>query len=131
MFGKDIFNMTVKVNDCYSVMATDSRAARLLEERFGTGRATKLITQMRNDSVESESADDLYDLLTDAILNDAESVSEYLAPGRDDDEFPISVMMYGGVYFVSAPEFDDVGLFRSLNDAEEYVEVNWTDAHRA
>ncbi len=54
---------------------------------------------------------------------------ESLKTGQLDDPegFPISAMSCGGVLFVTTPEFDSFGDFRSLDDAVSYIDWNSED----
>jgi hypothetical protein len=36
-------------------------------------------------------------------------------------------MSWGGVFFVTTPEFDNIGYFRTLDEAVSYIEWNWGD----
>lgn len=64
--------------------------------------------------------DSLYDAVLDALCNDAPVVMEYTA---EQDKGAYSVLIRGvpGAYFVSALEYDDVGCFDILEDAEAEV----------
>ena len=47
--------------------------------------------------------------------------------GDDPEGFPISVMSWGGVFFVTTPEFENIGYFRTEEDACLYIDMNWDD----
>lgn len=77
--------------------------------------------------IESLSSSD-YDVLCDAASNvfaewDLPTVKQYFAQGGDGEEFPINVIGVKGAYAFIAPEFDDAGLFATLEDAESYVDL--------
>jgi hypothetical protein len=65
--------------------------------------------------------------LDDFLVNEARLYVRFLGRGADDDRYQISIVGFGGVYFVRAPEYDDMGLFDSLEAAEAYVGKNWND----
>jgi hypothetical protein len=69
--------------------------------------------------------DDLYDL----VHNDAEVVRGFAAGGSEAGEYPINVMLFEGVYFVEAPQFDDIGYFPTEKDAVKALTMNWIDAY--
>ena len=42
--------------------------------------------------------------------------------GKGSDDFPINIHEFHGIFWVSAPEFDDHGYFTSLTDAVNFAE---------
>lgn len=64
--------------------------------------------------------DDLYNAVLDALGNDAPAVVEYTAE-QDKGAYPVLIRGVPGAYYVSALEYDDVGCFDSLEDAEAEV----------
>jgi hypothetical protein len=66
---------------------------------------------------------ELHDAAQDALRNAAPEAAVFSATcsfGR----FPVSVRGIEGVYFVTAPDFDDIGYFERLDDA---VTAAWLD----
>jgi len=65
--------------------------------------------------------------LWDLIENNKQEVSgspeETIdAAGPDDDIFEIAIWSVGPVYWIGAPEFDDIGYFTSLAEARSHAE---------
>jgi len=60
------------------------------------------------------------------VFNDeAPKVKSFRAEGGDGEEYPINIVGVKGAYAVCAPEFDDKGVFETVEEAEEYVGLNW------
>ena len=68
--------------------------------------------------------DNCYDIVANLITNDSETVGSYTGLGGL-GEFSISVMKFYNVYWIEAPEFDDVGYFESLENAKDAAEFNY------
>ena len=56
---------------------------------------------------------DAHDHFLDEIANQSEVVAKYECSGSG-GEFPACVMEWRGIFWVQAPEFDDIGHFLSL-----------------
>ncbi len=59
---------------------------------------------------------DAHDYFLDEVANQSEAVAEYECSGSG-GEFPAYVMEWRGIFWVQAPEFDDVGYFLSMEEA--------------
>lgn len=44
---------------------------------------------------------------------------------QDKGEYSIVILGVPGAYYVQAPEYDDKGVFDSLDDAENFVDLNF------
>lgn len=66
----------------------------------------------------------LSDEIEDLIGNNSEPVRDIAARGGM-DEFSIQIIRYGPVYWISAPEFDDIGYFGSLRKAVACAQVEY------
>jgi len=67
---------------------------------------------------------DLKDAVVDALMNEAPVVREFLAE-QSKGIFPINVVGVEGAYYVWAQEYDDIGLFDSIDQAESYVQSEY------
>jgi hypothetical protein len=65
------------------------------------------------------------DLLVDLVGNQAAHAREFFAKGSEAGAYPVAVMNYEGVFFVRAPQFEDVTYFLSEDDAVCYAKENW------
>lgn len=61
------------------------------------------------------------DYFVDEVANQSEVVAEYECSGSS-GEFPACVMEWRGIFWVQAPEFDDIGYFLSLEEAVFHAE---------
>jgi hypothetical protein len=68
-----------------------------------------------------ENLDDLYDLISDNGTCFGEEVGDFEGAAPDNDTFPITIWRVGPLFFVTAPEFDDLKYFGSLKEADDYA----------
>ena len=68
--------------------------------------------------------EDLKDAVVDALMNEAPVVREFLAE-QSKGVFPINIAGVEGAYYVWAQEYDAVGLFDSIDQAESYVQSEY------
>jgi hypothetical protein len=67
-----------------------------------------------------------HDTIHDLVHND--SIVAYSLEGWSsacNDTFPINVMQFGSVFWIEAPEFDDIGYFDTLEEAKDAAEFNY------
>lgn len=65
------------------------------------------------------------DLVADLVHNESTVVRKIDALGTAAGEFSVSVMRYGPVFWVRAPDFDDIGYFAGLEDAVSAATSNY------
>lgn len=63
------------------------------------------------------------DMVVDAFINEAPIISSYTAE-QDKGEYSILVRGVPGAFSVEAQEFEDAGVFDSVEDAEKFVSMN-------
>jgi hypothetical protein len=112
-----------------ATLAENEAVRKLLEQRFGKDRLGMTMELLRTGQLEEGLGAEIHDLLSDEIVNEAETVWEGML-GDDPEGFSVRVMSWGGVFFVSTPEYDDVGYFFNVEDAVEYIEANWDDVRK-
>jgi hypothetical protein len=66
----------------------------------------------------------LHDACYDSLIDDAAVAKEFAAE-QSKGAYDIVVRGVPGAYFVTAPEYDDEGVFDTLNEAIAYVELNF------
>jgi hypothetical protein len=98
----------------------------LLVKTFGKDKLQSALELLKAGQLDEGLGAEVFNLLTDAIENNAKRRWKGML-GDDPEGFPISVMSWGGVFFVTTPEFDNFGYFRTLDDAVSYIEWNWDD----
>ncbi len=96
----------------------------LLTTSLGENSAAAAISMLKSARLDGELGATVHDLLLDAIDNESNDVWDGLIPGSEFD-FPVQVKTYGGVYYVWALEYDDVGYFLTLEDAIDYIHSSW------
>ena len=79
---------------------------------------------MADQALSQDDIDNCHDLLTDLVGNELEPETGFKGFGSA-GEFGINVMNFEGVYWISAPEFNDIGYFGSREEAEAVAEMNY------
>lgn len=93
-------------------------------EQFGVAGQRAMLKKMRERDIEDEAGADAHDFLLDEIGNEADIVWEGCIPAGE-DEYPVHIKRYGGVYVAWSMEYDDEGYFLCFADAMDYVNDNW------
>lgn len=108
----------------YPKLASSEKVVKLLEEEYGD-KSPEILTLLKENRELPDNLSDVHDWLHDLVHNEAENVAEDSREGSAAGEYPIYVMCFEGVFFVSAPEFDDIGYFSTQEDAEMAISLNW------
>ena len=108
----------------YSQLASSAEVVELLSEEFGN-TSSEILTILEGGDELPDQYSCVHDWLCDLVHNEAEVVAEDSRDGSAAGEYPIYVMCFEGVFFVSAPEFDDIGYFSNKEDAEDAIASNW------
>jgi hypothetical protein len=109
-----------------AILAEHRDVQKLLEKTFGKDKLQTALELLKTGQLDEGLGAETFNLLTDAIENNAKRKWKGML-GDDPEGFPIAVMSWGGVFFVTTPEFDNIGYFRTLGDAIGYIEWNWDD----
>ena len=70
---------------------------------------------------------ELHDFLTELLHKEARLYVRFWGRG-DYGSYHIDIRGLGGIYLVSANEFDNAEYFSSLEDAESYIKDYWGDS---
>ena len=107
-----------------SLAALPSVQAALTEE-FGKDGLT-IIAKMNTGETLSDEELGAHDIIHDLVHNNS-VVPDSLAgwSSASDDTFSINVMQFGSVFWIEAPEFDDIGYFDTPEDAKAAAEANY------
>jgi hypothetical protein len=106
-----------------ATLAGSAEAQRRVRRRFGD-RAPGALKAMREGDLEGIGAE-AHDFFLDEMLNEAATYWEASVVGGDGDDYPVCVRGLGGVFFVQSVDYEDVGYFRSAEDAVAWVNSNW------
>jgi hypothetical protein len=98
----------------------------VLRKQFDISAADQMVLMMQDGAFSGSAGDDLENFLVDAVVNDSEIAWSGLIKGSEDN-YPVGIRSYHGVYYVSSLEEDDVGYFLDFESAKCYVEWNWND----
>ena len=89
-----------------------------LRKEFGKGAAAIIAKIKAGQSLPAEELG-AHDIISDLVQNN--SVAAELLAGwssASNDTFPINIMQFGSVFWIGAPEFDDIGYFGTLKEAK-------------
>jgi hypothetical protein len=67
----------------------------------------------------------IYDVIGDAFHNDAAKEIETFEAEHSKGAYDITIRRVNGAYYILAQEYDEVGIFTSLKDAQDYVMFEW------
>jgi hypothetical protein len=108
---------------------SDLFQATLIKE-FGSSMAQTMRSMMLDGKFSGDSGDELHDFLLDAIVNDSKTSWSGLINSSDED-WPINVQEYFGVFYIWAMEYDNVGYFLNKEDALSFVFSEGWDVREA
>ncbi len=122
------------INDIYDARPLESFFPSLaalasvqiaLREKFGKV-ASVIVAKMKAGEPLSDEELGAHDIIHDLVHSNsiAADFFEGWSSARH-DTFPISVMEFGIVFWIEAPEFDDIGYFYTLEDARDAAEFNY------
>jgi hypothetical protein len=115
---------TVELKDALPILAENKQVRSRLREEFGVATQRAMLKKMRERDIEDEAGADAHDFLLDEIGNESDIVWAGYIPAND-DEYPVHIKRYGGVYVAWSMEYDDEGYFLCFADAMDYLEDNW------
>jgi hypothetical protein len=118
---------TVSLREALPLLAKSKRVKDRLREVFDRAGQRALLRKMRERDTADEAGAEAHDFLLDEIGNHYDVVWNGVIP-TEDDEYPVQIKRYEGVYLVWAMEYDDEGYFLCYADAKDYVDSNWPEA---
>lgn len=96
-----------------------------LREEFGS-KTESYIAGINNNCLGRDILDRLYDFTNECVDNHGNEVYCLYGEGPDKEiTFPISIMNYGPLFWVNAPEFDKVGYFTTFWGSYNYIQEEW------
>jgi hypothetical protein len=106
-------------------LAALSSVQTALRKEFGK-HAPAILAKMKAGKSLSDQELGAHDTIHDLVSNNsivADSLTGWSS--ADDDTFGINIMQFGSVFWIEAPEFDDIGYFDTLEDAKEAAKFNY------
>ena len=82
------------------------------------------IKAIQKSNLLSESTELDFDTATDVFLNEAPIITSWEAE-QDQGPYTICVRGINGAYFIEALEYEDIGIFDTLEEAESAVDMNY------
>jgi hypothetical protein len=130
MMNKQFCKTCVDLEGTLLKLAKSDLFQATLSKEFGSPMAQTMRAMMLEGRFSGDSGDDLHDFLLDAIVNDSTTAWSGLINSGDED-WPINVQEYFGVFYVWSMEYDNVGYFLSKEDALSYVFSEGWDVRKA
>jgi hypothetical protein len=88
--------------------------------------ASAIVAKMKAGGSLSDEELRAHDIIHDPVHNNSIAADSLEGWSSDrDDTFQIYVMEFGIVFWIEAPEFDDIGYFYTLEDARDAAEFNY------
>ena len=116
-------SFTKPIQDFYKVFSELQIVQTAIREEFGDS-ADLIIEALRAGHTLGDREDEVYYLIYDLIKSESGEADKIAAMGEF--EFDIRINEFGSSYWVSAIEFDDVGLFTSIKDAKRFACENYS-----
>lgn len=113
----------------YPQLANSQLVRRFIEKTFKEESAKILLMMQKGEPLPAEFVD-VHDIIGELAIDTEDIVKRFYAMGSAAGEYPIDVMNFEGVYSVSAPEFDDIGYFATVDEAETALLFNWNAYER-
>lgn len=107
----------------YIALSGDERVKLAVREQFGSA-GEAVLDGMRTGGLPPDHSDALHDLLVDLLSTEGSPAQSFVGRG-DFDDFPITVMQFGPVFWIEAQEFDDIGYFSDCETAASIAESNY------
>ncbi len=113
-------------------LAKNADVREFLANVLDAGQLQEAVGKLESGALDGGLGDHVHDLLLDAILNTPTEAWRGLLDGGDEyGDCSISVMEYGGVYFVRAPEGELSGYFLGFDAALNFVNCGLGDVQEA
>lgn len=112
------------LNQLYSHLTSSKNVVKLLEQEYGS-ESSKILAIIKNEAQLPDQYSSVHNWFYNVVHEGAHTVVKDSREGSAAGEYPIYVHCYQGVFFVSAPEFDDIGYFSTQEDAERAIAANW------
>lgn len=125
---KSFSSDTVDLAEACKVLAQSKSVQTLLKEQVGRDSYADALELMKAARLDGDLGATVHDFFLDAIINDATTVwSGFIHDANDD--WPVMVKEYHGVFWVSALEYDPVGYFLDSDSAISYIRTNWDSGY--
>jgi len=123
IIGDDFYNSTKPLSHYLKPLLKEKIVADFLRSLLGneTENAIQDLLQEKYDNKGGIA----YDLIMDIILNNSDCVHTCSAEGSAAGKFPVFILQLGPVFWVQAPDFDDVGFFSTKKDAIDFIKAEW------
>jgi hypothetical protein len=115
-----VCSRTKPIGAFYDTFCEMTNVQRAISWQF-EDRSYEILEKLRSvDHGLEDDGSEIDEVIQDVILGDSQRVERIPAWG-DNEIFHIDLMKFGNAYWVSAIEFDHVGLFETLDDARDFA----------
>lgn len=125
---KGFSSETVGLAEACKVLAKSDYVQALLKEQVGSNGYVEALRLMKAGNLDGDLGATVHDFFLDAIQNDATTIWSGFIHDENDD-WPVNVNEYHGVFWVSALEYDPVGYFLNSKSAIVYARSAWENVY--
>ena len=118
------FYETIEIESFYQELIKDEDIQDALINELGLEISNNIIRQFNNGVTYEDIHDDFEDVIIDCVENNA-IVENTLTGVGGYGEFPINILNFGPLYWVSAQEFDPIKYFKTIEDAMSCAESEY------
>lgn len=119
-----VCSTTRPIDAFYRSFCEMKNVQKALRGQFGK-RAPEVLAKLRAGEELGKDKDYVDDEINDLILGESKDVDSIPAWG-DQEEFHIRIRQFGDAYWVSEVEFDPVGLFATIDDAQSFAQEHFS-----
>ena len=121
---------TVDLAEACKTLARSQSVQALLKKEVGSDNYPAALELMKAGTLEGDLGATVHDLFIDTIVNEATTVWSGFIRDENDD-WPVRVNEYQGVFWVFALEIDPVGYFLNAESAISFARMNWDDVYES
>jgi hypothetical protein len=115
---------TIEIDSYFSELVKYDIVQKELVDAFGEEDAQGIIQKMTIGVSGLDIQMDFEDVIIDCVENNS-IIYKTLTGNGDFGEFPIHILQFGPLFWVSAQEFDSIKYFKSANDAIACAEFEY------
>jgi predicted ATPase len=121
---------TVDLAEACKTLARSQTVQALLKKEVGSENYPAALELMKAGTLDGDLGATVHDLFIDTIVNEATTVWSGFIRDENDD-WPVRVNEYQGVFWVFALEIDPVGYFLNAESAISFARMNWDDVYES
>lgn len=118
------FYETIEIESFYQELIKDETVQEALKNELGIKTSNNIIKQFNNGVTYNDIHEDFEDVIINCIEENA-VVEDTLTGIGGYGEFPIEILNFGPLYWISAQDFDQIKYFKTFEDAYACAEFEY------